>query len=1075
MVDKDTPAGSRKELAPEGVRFSMQTPLGSATPSPNMATGEDAFPMHPEGNVPRMQVNFNSPEQRGHRNAVDPSNLSDGNLASKVGKTDSSLTWDFRYEDYEKFFHSYHNLMSFKIQNILLVSSPYDAFILNEDGRLSEQIIEEYLELGLSSAPRLYSVPSGKRALLELKKRKYDLVITMSQIFDINPAEFGRRAKKLRPGVPVVLLATDNITVANYQVPGDHSSFDKVFQWLGDSALFLAIIKYFEDIGNVDKDTKGANVRVIVVVEDSARYYSSFLPIIYKEVMRQTKALVSEGLNEHEKRIRRRRRPKILLAETFKEALREYKKYHKYILGIITDISFQRNGKRCIDAGFKFAEKLDKNIPVLFQSSDEKHSERARVMQRPFLNKNSRTLLRDLSDFLTKELGFGDFIFRMHDATEIGRAADLKELVKLIREVPAESLRFHEKRFQFSRWLFARGELDLATKIRKKKFSDFESVDEVRDFLINGIEKTRKKRQTGIITDFSQQSFEFERSFTRFGRGSLGGKGRGIAFLSAMLRMSKINKILPEFNIRIPDTLVITTEEFTLFVGENGLDEIVHLDISDRDMAHRFVSGSLRDELRKALLRYLEHVKVPLAVRSSSLLEDSLHQPFAGIYSTYLLPNNSENIEERMELLCSAIKLVYASTYFHDAKTYIESTSQKVEEEKMGVVIQKLVGDVHGDRFHPLFSGAGVSRNYYPLPPLKRDSGIASVAIGLGKMVVDGGKVLSFSPENPRIFPGFSTTGEILQNSQRQFYCVDLARRDFDLTEGEDATLRIVNISDAKKDGILDLTASVYNPNDDIIRDGPYHEGHKVITFAGILKYERYPLANILRNLLEIGSRSLGGSVEIEFAVSNGRDDQLEFHILQIRPIISNKEKSLVMIKGVEDNEGVIVYSDKAMGNGLIDDISDIVMVLPSEMDRNQTQLIAHEIGEINSTMKKGSYLLLGPGRWGSFDRWLGIPVKWGQISRVGAIVEAPMLDIDVTQSQGSHFFHNISALGIPYLSVSSRSTEDRIDWEWLGKLKFEKKGRFVRHAHLEKPLIIKVNGKEGKGIVLIKEESNSS
>ena len=791
--------------------------------------------------------------------------------------------------------------------------------------------------------------------------------------------------------------------------------------------------------------------------------------------MRQTQALVSEGLNEHEKRIRRRRRPKILLAETFEEALREYKKYRKYILGIITDISFQRKGKRCVDAGFQFVKKLDQNIPVLFQSSDEKHSEHAERIHRPFLNKNSRTLLRDLSDFLTKELGFGDFIFRMPDNTEIGRAADVKELVKLIKEIPPESLRFHEKRFQFSRWLFARGEIDLATKIRNTKFSDFTSVDEVSDFLVNAIKKTRKKRQKGIITDFSQQSFEFEESFTRFGRGSLGGKGRGIAFLSAMLRMSKINKILPKFNIRIPDTLVITTEEFTLFVQENGLDEIVNLDISDREMALRFVSGSLRDELRKALLRYLEHVGVPLAVRSSSLLEDSLHQPFAGIYSTYLLPNNSENNGERMEQLCSAIKLVYASTYFNDAKTYIESTSQKVEEEKMGVVIQKLIGDVHDDRFYPLFSGVGVSRNYYPLPPLKRDSGIASVAIGLGKMVVDGGKVLSFSPENPKIHPGFSTTGEILQNSQRQFYCVDLARKDFDLTEGEDATLRVADISDAERDGILDLTASVYNPDDDIIRDGPYHEGHKVISFAGILKHERYPLANILRNLLEIGSRSLGGSVEIEFAVSKGHKDKLEFYILQIRPIISNKEKSQVMIEESENREGVIVFSNKALGNGLIDDISDIVMILPSEMDRAQTQSIADEIGEINSTMKKGSYILLGPGRWGSLDRWLGIPVRWGQISRVGAIVEAPLPDIDVNMSQGSHFFHNISALGIPYLSVSDSSSGDKIDWEWLKKLKCERKGRFVRHAHLDKPLTIKVNGKEGKGIVLIDEGLDES
>ncbi len=977
-----------------------------------------------------------------------------------------TFSWDFSYRDYEEFFHGYHDLMRFKIQNILLVSSPYDAFTLEEDGRLSEQIFGEYKELGLSFPPRVYSVPSGKIALEEIKKTNYDLVITMSQIFDMDPNVFGRRAKGIRPEVPIVLLATDMATLLNYHVPGDRRVFDKVFLWSGDSALFLAIIKYFEDLKNVVEDTEKASVRIILIIEDSARYYSSFLSIIYKEVMRQTQEVATKGLNEHDKMLLRRARPKILLAETYEEAKWIYGKYSKYMLGLITDISFPMGGGEVKDAGFIFLKELDDSLPVLLHSSEKANSKRAEELGFTFLDKNSENLLRGVSDFFNYELGFGDFIFRTRDGREIARASDVREFVGLINNVPSESIRFHEKRYEFSRWLFARCEFKLGNKIKNKRFSDFRSVNKVREYLINVISKNRRKKQLGVITDFTQQNFEFEKSFTRYGSGSLGGKGRGIGFLSAMLRMSRINKSHPDFNITIPDTLVITTSEFDNFIKDNALHFLIDDDIEDEEVMGKFVSGKLREELVNSLNRYLEHVDVPLAVRSSSLLEDSLHQPFAGIYSTYLLPNNHNSFHKRMVHLETSIKLVFASAYFRSAKNYIKSTYQKVEEEKMAVVIQKLVGERFGHRFYPHFSGVAVSKNYYPLHPLKRDEGICSLAVGLGKMVVDGGKVLNFSPEKPKLLPGFSTVNEILQNSQKDFYCLNLDNKDFDLESGEEVTLDVQNISEALKDGVLDMISSIYVPSDDIIRDGPHHKGNLLITFAGILKYDQYPLPDIIKKIVDIGVKGLGGPVELEFAVAKDKEGKLEFNILQIRPIISTREYKDVEIDLEQDTEGLFLLSNKAFGNGLFDDIRDIVVISPDAMDRRATVEIAHEVDKVNRELASSKYLLIGPGRWGTSDRWLGIPVKWDNICNVGVIVETPMPDISVNPSQGSHFFHNLTALGIPYLTISEKPDEDMIDWDWLNEIDPVWQGDYVRQIRLDAPLTVKVDGKAGKGLV---------
>ncbi len=968
--------------------------------------------------------------------------------------------------DYESRFHGYHDLMRSKIREILLVSSLYDAFTLEEDGGLSEQIFGEYRDLELTSPPRITRVSSANDAFKELSARQYDLIITMTHIIDLDPIEFGKKVKELQPETPVVLLITDIVDLQRYHVQEKHEGIDKVFIWTGDSSLFLAIIKYFEDLINVEQDTKKGIIQVILVIENSSRYYSIFLPLIYKEVMQQTRDLIAQGLNEHEKLLRRRARPKILLAETFEEAIELYEKYSDHIFGIFTDVTFSKDGKSDQNAGFKFVELIDKEIPVIMQSSHSEHRKKAETLNIPFLDKNSKKLLYDLRKFMKKDLGFGKFVFRMPDGREFGRAADMTEFIQLINTVPDDSLRYHAENNHFSRWLIARGEFELALKLKIKRIADFKGFKEVRVFLIDMFRETSRKKQVGVITDFQQQKFEFEDTITRFGNGSLGGKGRGIAFLNVLLQKSHIARHFPEYKIRIPETLIIGTRAFEKFIIDNALDEVIDTNIPDNEIALLFMESKLSDELIEALKKYLAHVKMPIAVRSSSLLEDSHNQPFAGIYDTYLLPNNHKSAKTRLKQLTEAVKLVYASAFFQSAKAYIQATLHKAEEEKMGVVIQKLVGNQFGNRFYPIFAGVAQSRNFYPLPPIKRGEPISSVALGLGKIVVDGEQVLTFSPLHPNAIPGFATSGDILEKSQRKFYALDLSKQNFDLSKGEDATLISLDISKAEKDNTLDDLASVYDPVDDRFRDGSDFEGNKVITFGPILKYETYPLAKIIKELLEISERGMGCAVEMEFAASVGKDKKFDFYLLQIRPLISIREHKHIDINKNLNKKKILAFSSKALGNGIVENIKDVVFVTKNTFDRLHTVDIANEIGEINAKLNNEPYILIGPGRWGSNDRWLGIPVTWDQISGARTIVETPIEDIRVDPSHGSHFFHNVTSLGIPYLTLTYGSETDFIDWSWLEKLPVSVEKRFVRHLHFKSPLIIKVDGRCGFGLI---------
>ncbi|PKK85369.1 MAG: phosphoenolpyruvate synthase [Thermoplasmata archaeon HGW-Thermoplasmata-1] len=922
-------------------------------------------------------------------------------------------------------FRGYHDLMRVKMREILLVSSPYDAFILEEDGGLSERIFGEYQDLDLSSPPRINRVSSAAEALGELKRHEYNLVVTMTHLFDLDPLEFGRMAKEIQPGIPVVLLVTNTADLPHYHKPGDYGSVDKVFLWTGDSALFLAITKYFEDRANVDADTTNGQVRVILIIENSCRYYSVFLPMMYTEVLRQTQELVSKSLNEHERFLRRRARPKILLAETFEEAMELYTRHREYIMGVITDVAYPRDGCNDDGAGFCFAQAVDGYVPVLVQSSHGEHRARAESMSLPFLEKNSETLLADLRKFMKRRLGFGDFIFKLPSGRRVGKAASIKELADMLESIPAESLIYHGEANNFSNWLMARGEFELARELRQRCVSDFASEEEVRRYLLRTFREWRRRRHFDIITDFEQQDFELEETFTKYGTGSLGGKGRGLAFLASLLRKSGLIDNYPEWHIGIPSTLVVATDEFDRFMSLNGLYEKIRVNMDDADIASLFAAGRLSAKMRKSLRSYLKSVRYPLAVRSSSLLEDSYNQPFAGIYATYLIPNNHQDDDTRLNQLCLAIKLVYASTFFKAARAYLQTTSHTVEEERMAVVIQKVVGNGFDDRFYPAFSGVGQSRNFYPLAPLTREEGIVSAALGLGKTVVDGGRAVSFSPKRPGAMPGFSTVEEMLRSSQSNFYAIDMGKSDFDLLCGEGETLRLCDLGDAEEDGTLDQIGSVYDINDGIVRDGIWSDGARIVTFAGMLKHSAFPLAPIMDDLLKLSEMGIGGSVEVEFASSLDEEKRPRLFVLQIRPFLAMRESRAVAINE-EEIAGSIAYSENALGNGILDNVRDVVFIPPELFDNSKTYEIAAELEKMNRKLEGTPYVLIGAGRWGSSDRWLGVPVNWSQISNARAIVEVTLEGFRVDPSHGSHFFHNIQYLRkkivinrIPYNQVN--------------------------------------------------------
>ncbi len=972
-------------------------------------------------------------------------------------------------------FKVFHELMAKKIREILLVSSPYDAYIMEEDGRLSSRIINEYKGLNLSQPPRVTRTSFAEEALSILKNKRFDMVIATPHLDDMDVFSLGSEIKKMDPQMPVILLAQNLKGIYPNPKGYRYNGIDKIFIWTGMSDLLLAIVKNAEDRLNVEVDTQKTMVRVLILVEDSPLYYSSFLPILYKEVVKQTQAVLEVGLNEEHRLLTMRARPKILLAQDYEEAFDIYERFRPFLFGVISDARFPKNGKLDDNAGYALLSKIKgevPDIPLLMLSSNPEALEISKKIPAVFLNKNSSNIFAGLHDFLLNHLGFGDFIFRNRDGEEIDRASDLHSLELKLANIPEESLWYHAERNQFSNWIMARSEIGLASKIRSVHVSRFTDADELRHFLISNIHTLRKWRQKGVVAQFQPNQFDPEvMDFVKIGQGSLGGKARSLAFMSALLQENPaIYETYPEINIEIPKTLVISTDGFDSFIGNNKLARFAAEPFTDQEVSNAFLKTKMPEWLVKQLEAYVTQINYPLSIRSSSLLEDAQFQPYAGLYATYMIPNNHPDHSIRLRQLITAIKLVYASTYYEAPKAFAKNTQKQPQEEAMAVIIQQLTGEAYGDYLYPAISGVAQSHNFYPVGPMKSEEGIVQIAVGLGKTVVEGERSLRFSPNYPNHMPQFSTVDDILANAQRYFYALKIKGYPVDLQFYKNSNLEKREIDEAENEFPIQALASTYIPEEHRIRDNGYMPGPKIITFAQVLKYDLFPLPSLINDLLVLGRRGMGCPVEMEFSVnlSPHKNRKNDFFFLQMRPMVAELERFEVKITP-EDYQQAFCLSNQALGNGKNESIADIVYVKLDAFRPDSTLQIADEINRINAGLLKEErpYLLVGPGRWGSADRWLGIPVQWHNISGVGAIIELRNDKLKADPSQGSHFFQNITSLGIQYITLTEDSEENYFDWQWVGSLPSLQETAFLRHIRLEKTLLLKIDGRTSRCVII--------
>ncbi len=974
---------------------------------------------------------------------------------------------DMEREQYSGF----EQLIKYRVRTVLLVASLYDAFTLEEGGRLTEIMLSEFRELNLSAAPRIVRATTGGEALDLLGSDQFDLVITMTRIGDMTADEFARRAKEVNGLLPVVVLGY-NVRELEAIAHAADRVVDQVFIWTGDVKLLLAIVKIVEDRWNVDDDTRHGDVRVILLVEDSVRFYSAYLPLIYLEVMRQTHDLMADSVNLAQKLLRMRARPKILFATDYESAMEDYELYRPYVIGAVSDARFPMGGRIGPDAGIRFIERLradDSTMPAALQSSEQVNRGEAERIGATFLDKNSPDLLKKLGRFMRDHFGFGDFVFRLPDGTEVGRAHNTRSLIREISRVPASSILFHADHDHFSNWLRARTRFALANTLKPMKTSQFVDIEDLRTYLVDTLTRSRADSQKGIVADFSRHTWDDHANYTRIGTGSMGGKARGLAFMNHVINRYDLRSRFPGVNLAVPPTAVVATDVFDEFLDSNGLREFALECESDDEIARAFLDAKLPPSIYDALRIFLSSVNYPLAVRSSSLLEDAQHQPFAGVYRTYMIANNHDDLAMRLDQLCDAVKLVYASTYYEGAKAYLAATDNRVEEEKMGVIIQQVVGRRHDHYVYSDFAGVAHSTNHYPSEQLQPEDGVALVALGLGRVVVGGGQSLRFSPRKPRHIMQFGTVEDTLRNSQRRFQAIDTGDPDRYPVADEEGNFVWLDLEDAERHGTLDAVGSTYSPENDTVYDGIGRPGARLVTFAHVLKSGLFPLAEMLDFLLDLGSRCLSCAVEMEFAVTLNEGDQPhEFGLLQIRPLLAELTSPDVGPELLAD-ERAVVATEVALGNGHYDGIRDVVFVPRDTWDRGDTPAIAAEVGEFNLRMRQAEvpYVLMGPGRWGSSDRWLGIPVTWADISGARVIVESDLDDFKVTPSQGSHFFQNLTSFQVGYLTVNSSSGGGRLDWDWLEAQPVVEQGRYLRRVTLDEPLDILIDGRSSRGVVL--------
>ena len=964
------------------------------------------------------------------------------------------------------------NLMNKRIYNVLLIATKYDSFMLEDDGRVDEQIFNEYTSLSLRYPPRFTQVTTEEEALNELKNRNFELIICMPNMDNRDIFAAASEIKVHYPNIPIVVLTPFSKEVSKRIANEDLSAIDYVFSWLGNSELLLAIIKLIEDKMNAPDDTASVGVQIILLVEDSIRFYSSALPHLYKFVLEQSQMFAKEALNDHQRTLRMRGRPKIKLARNYEEAVRIFDQYRDNMLGIISDMSFMHNGVKDPYAGYKFGQYVRKTgliIPFVLESSEASNHVYAKELNASFIDKNSKSYPQDLKKKIMQRFGFGDFvILNPHTKEEIMRIKDLKDLQKKVFQIPDDSLVYHLSRNHFSRFFYSRAMFPPAEVLKHVDVSDYKDMDEARKLIFDLIVQYRRMKNTGVVAVYQKDRFDEYSNFARIGDGSLGGKGRGLAFIGAMVkRYPKLES--DNFAVNIPKTVVICTDIFDEFMETNELYPVALGDADDETILRYFLRASLPSRLIEDLMAFFDVVKSPIAVRSSSLLEDSHYQPFAGIYSTYMVPK----IEEKYDMLrtvSDAIKAVYASVFYKDSKAYMTATSNLIDQEKMAVVLQEVVGSRYNDHFYPTMSGVARSLNFYPIGNEKAEDGIANIALGLGKYIVDGGQTLRFSPRHPHSILQMSTMDFALRETQTRFYALDLKNMAEAFSVDDAFNLVKLGLKDADAEGCLKYIVSTYDPYDQIIRDGYYPGGRKILSFVNILQHDVFPLADTLDQILRIGQQEMGRPVEIEFAVNMDPSDHTRatFYLLQIRPIVDNKEimdEDLSLVK----NEETILSSTSVLGHGIVGDVQDIIYVKTGAFNSSNNQLIAYEIEKMNRsfTDQEKGYVLVGPGRWGSSDSWLGIPVKWPHISNARVIVECGLENYRVDPSQGTHFFQNLTSFGVGYFTVNPFKGDGWFDEAFLNAQPAVEETEYLRHVRFDAPITIKMDGKKSLGVVL--------
>ena len=974
----------------------------------------------------------------------------------------------------------YGTLMQRRIRRVLLISSSYDAYTLEEDGRIDVQINREYIELNLSNPPSFRRVSSSVEALEVLRDDPdFDLVISMFNVGELDVFHSSKKIKQLRPDIPVVLLLNFSRDLYRRLEREDASGIDYIFYWHGNADLILTIIKLIEDKMNLEHDVKEVGVQLILLVEDSIRFYSSVLPNLYKFVLKQSQEFSTEALNAHQRTLRMRGRPKIVLARTYEEAMDIYDKYTNNILGVITDVRFPRveKGEKDGMAGIKLCaevRKKDPFVPLIIQSSETENAAYAAKYGATFIDKNSKKMDVDLRRIVSDNFGFGDFVFRNPETgVEIARVRNLKELQNILFAVPAESFLYHISRNHVSRWLYSRAMFPVAEFLRPITWHSLQDVDAHRKIIFEAIVKYRKMKNQGVVAVFKRDRFDRYSNFARIGDGSLGGKGRGLAFIDNMVKRHPEFEEFENARVAIPKTVVLCTDVFDEFMDSNNLYQIALSDADDDTILKYFLKAKLPDRLVEDFFTFFDVVKSPIAIRSSSLLEDSHYQPFAGIYNTYMIPYLDDKYE-MLRMLSDAIKGVYASVYFRDSKAYMQATSNVIDQEKMAVILQQVVGNQYGDRYYPSMSGVARSLNYYPIGDEKAEEGTVNLALGLGKYIVDGGMTLRFSPAHPSKVLQTSELDIALKETQTRFYALDLKNAGDNFSIDDGFNLLKLHVKEAEKDGSLRYIASTYDPYDQVIRDGLYPGGRKVITFANILQHDVFPLARILRWVLRYGQQEMRRPVEIEFAVTlnHDRDKTGTFYLLQVRPIVDSKDMLDEDLTTISD-EDVLLRSNNSLGHGIMNEIHDIVYVKTDHYSASNNQNIAWEIEKLNQQfLNEGkNYVLVGPGRWGSSDTWLGIPVKWPHISAARVIVEAGLTNYRVDPSQGTHFFQNLTSFGVGYFTINAFMNDGIYNQEFLNAQPAVFETEYLRHIHFERPIVVKMDGKKKLGVVLMPEK----